>query len=197
MGTMIQKVKSVVVGLCMLAAFICLFTVFIPRHVTVTRSIVLGARRDSLQAYLEDLRQWPQWCTWMGTDSMVTRSFTSAGVGRQATVAWYPKGHPENKIFISILQSVPGDVRLFYQFKNLQPAGGGFALTAKRSGGRDSTFLQWSLDIKLRWYPWEKLSGIAMDKVWGASMKASLNRLKGGVYGEALPPSDDGEAGNK
>lgn len=188
-----QKVKSVVVGLCVLAAFICLFTAFIPRHVTVTRGITLGVRRDSLQAFLEDLQAWPEWCTWMGADSAVTREFTSAGPGRQATVAWYPKGHPENKIFISILQSDPGDVRLFYQFKNLLPAAGGFTLVAKK----DSTFLQWSLDIKLRWYPWEKLSGIAMDKVWGASMKESLNRLKSVVYHEALPPSDDDDPANK
>lgn len=190
-----QKIKSVIIGIGVLLAFLCLFTVFIPRHVTVTRGIVIGVRRDSLQAFLEDLHQWPRWCSWMGSDSAVTRAYTSATPSREATVTWYPKGHPEGKIFISILQSVPGDIRLFYQFKNLLPAGGGFTLTAKREDGRDSTFVQWSLDVRLRWYPWEKLSGIAMDKVWGASMGESLRRLKSQVYGEWVPPGDEDQEG--
>jgi hypothetical protein len=190
-----QKIKSVIIGICVLLVFLCLFTAFIPRHVTVTRGIVIGVQRDSLQAFLEDFHQWPRWCSWMGADSAVTRTFAAATATREATVTWYPRGHPENKIFISILQTVPGDVRLFYQFKNLLPASGGFTLTAKREGGRDSTFVQWSLNIRLRWYPWEKLSGIAMDKVWGSSMKESLDRLKSGVYGEALPVSPDDAQG--
>ncbi len=186
-----QKIKSVIIGICVLMAFLCLFTVFIPRHVTVTRGVVIGVRRDSLQTFLEDFHEWPRWCSWMGADSAVTRHYASATATREATVTWFPKGHPENKIFISILQTVPGDVRLFYQFKNLLPASGGFTLTEKREGGHDSTFVQWSLDIRLRWYPWEKLSGIAMDKVWGSSMKESLDRLKSQVYGEALPAGPD------
>ena len=186
-----QKIKSVIIGICVLLGFLCVFTLFIPRHVTVTRGIVIGVRRDSLQAFLEDFREWPRWCSWMGADSAVTRTFASATANREATVTWYPKGHPENKIFISILQTNPGDLRLFYQFKNLLPASGGFILTPKRENGRDSTFVQWSLEIRLRWYPWEKLSGIAMDKVWGSSMRESLDRLKSRVYGEALPVSPD------
>jgi len=190
-----QKIKSVIIGICILGVFLCAFTFFIPRHVTVTRGISIGVRRDSLQVFLEDLRAWPRWCSWMGADSVVTRSFTKPSPGREATVTWFPTGHPENKAFISILQTVPGNVRLFYQFKNLLPAGGGFTLTAKNGPGGDSTFLQWSLEVHLRWYPWEKLSGIAMDKVWGASMLESLRRLKSGVYGQAVVKDEDGDAG--
>lgn len=186
-----QKIKSVVIGICIALGILCLVTAFIPRHVTVTRDIVIGVRKDSLQAFLEDFQQWPSWCTWMGTDSAVSRLYTSATPTREATVTWYPKGHPESKMFISILQSVPGDIRLFYQFKNLLPAGGGFTLTSKKENGLDSTVIQWSLVVRLRWYPWEKLSGIAMDKVWGTSMKQSLDRLKSKVYGEAVEPDDD------
>ena len=178
-----QKLRSVLVGIVVLALFLGIFTLFMPRHVTVIRSVMLRAPRDSVQAFLEDLHQWPRWCTWMGTDSAVKRVYSP----KEQTVTWFPVGHPENKAFISILQSVPGDVRLFYQFKNLLPASGGFYLSRQK----DSTFLQWTLEVHLRWYPWEKLSGVALDKVWGHSMDESLRRLKSGVYGEPVPPAED------
>ena len=171
-----QKIKSFVIGLGILALFLCVFTFFIPRHVTVTRGIEIDAPRDSVQAMLEDLHEWPRWCTWLGKDSVVTRRFINPSPGKEATVTWFPNGQSYNKDFISILQAIPGDIRLYYQFNNLLPASGGFTLTSK--AGNHSTFVEWNLAIKLRWYPWEKLSGIAMDKIWGASMKESLKNLK-------------------
>jgi hypothetical protein len=170
-----DKVKSVIAGFCVLALFLCLFTLFIPRHVTMTRATEIHMPSDSLQAYLENLRAWPQWCSWMGADSVVTRRFEDATSTQEATVIWYPNGQNYNKNFISILQTNPGEIRLHYQFKNLLPATGGFILS---SNGKGSTFLQWKLEVKLRWYPWEKLSGIAMDKVWGKAMGESLKKLK-------------------
>lgn len=170
-----QKIKSFIAGVCILGIFLCVFTFFLPRHVTLARGAEIRVSRDSLQAFLEDLQQLPRWCTWMGADSVVTRKFIPASPGHEATVVWYPNGQPENKNLISILQSVPGSVRLYYQFRSLLPASGGFTLTSK---GKDLTFVEWTMEVKLRWYPWEKLSGIAMDKVWGSSMSQSLKQLK-------------------
>ena len=187
-----QKIKSFIIGLGVLAVFLCAFTFFIPGHVTVTRGIEIAAPRDSVQALLGDLHQWPRWCTWMGKDSVVTRKFISARPEREATVTWYPNGQPYNKDFISILQAIPGDIRLYYQFSNLLPASGGFTLTGKENG--KSTFVQWSLAIKLRWYPWEKLSGIAMDKIWGASMAGSLKNLKALCGDDSVTPDEENPA---
>jgi hypothetical protein len=188
-----DKVKSFIVGFCVLAFFLCLFTLFIPRHVTMARAVEIHMPADSLQAYLEDFHAWPQWCSWMGADSVVTRRFEEASATQEATVIWYPNGQSYNKNFISILQTNPGEIRLHYQFKNLLPATGGFTLTKK---DKNLTFLEWKLEVKLRWYPWEKLSGIAMDKVWGRAMGESLRKLKlvcrdSTSAGEADPESDN------
>ena len=188
-GNSMQKIKSVVVGMMVLAVFLSAFTLLIPRHVTITRGIEIPVPRDSLQAYLEDLPAWPAWCSWMGKDSIVTRKFINASPGNEATVTWFPTAQPYNKNFISILQAIPGEVRLYYQFGGLLPASGGFTLT----GNGGSTFLVWKLEVKLRWYPWEKLSGIAMDKVWGTSMAQSLKHLKAVMMHMPPPPDDNGE----
>lgn len=170
-----QHAKSFIVGLCILAAFLCLFTVFIPSHVTIMRALEINAPSDSIQAHLNNLEEWPAWNTWMGEDSVVTREYTKATPGKEASVTWFAKGQPATRNFIAILQEIPGEIRLHYQFKKMLPASGGFVLTAN---GKGQTFVQWKLEAKLRWYPWEKINGIAMDKVWGASMDVSLQKFK-------------------
>ncbi len=44
--------------------------------------------------------------------------------------------------------------------------------------GADSTTLQWYMDFKLRWYPWEKFSSLVFDKSYGGRMEQGLNNIK-------------------
>jgi len=41
-----------------------------------------------------------------------------------------------------------------------------------------TAYVQWQARVKLRWYPWEKLYGIVMDKVAGPGYDTALNGLK-------------------
>ncbi|HSU29099.1 MAG TPA: hypothetical protein VLJ68_12005 [Chitinophagaceae bacterium] len=42
----------------------------------------------------------------------------------------------------------------------------------------DSITVQWYIDFKLRWYPWEKFGSLVYEKVYGAPMEQGLNNLK-------------------
>ena len=42
----------------------------------------------------------------------------------------------------------------------------------------DSLTLQWYLDFKLGWYPWEKFSSLFYEKTYGAMMERGLSNLK-------------------
>jgi hypothetical protein len=44
----------------------------------------------------------------------------------------------------------------------------------------DSTHhtVQWYFDFHLRWYPWEKLASLLLEKVYGTRMAQSLERLR-------------------
>jgi hypothetical protein len=148
MGIGMLKLKSFLIGLIFLVLVLFAITLVIPRHITIAREANIAACPDSLQAFLEDLNQWPHWCTWK-------------------------KG-------VVLLPTAPGEVPLHYQFHGLLPATGGFSLTR---AGSDSTHLEWTVLVTLRWYPWEKMSGLAMDKILGASMDSSLRNLKA-LYGE-------------
>lgn len=42
----------------------------------------------------------------------------------------------------------------------------------------DSITIQWYLDFKLRWYPWEKFSSLLYEKMYGTQMEKGLTDLK-------------------
>ena len=42
----------------------------------------------------------------------------------------------------------------------------------------DSTTLQWYMDFKLRWYPWEKFKSLFYENIYGVQMEQGLWNLK-------------------
>ena len=38
--------------------------------------------------------------------------------------------------------------------------------------------VQWWMDFKLRWYPWEKFASLLFDKQYGTRLEIGLRRLK-------------------
>jgi len=43
--------------------------------------------------------------------------------------------------------------------------------------------VQWQMEQKVKWYPWEKFASITKDEMWGGSMEKSLDNLKNLVEG--------------
>ena len=41
-----------------------------------------------------------------------------------------------------------------------------------------SLTVQWYMDFKLRWYPWEKFSSLLFEKQYGTQMEIGLAKLK-------------------
>src|SRR5690606_40606695 len=44
--------------------------------------------------------------------------------------------------------------------------------------GSDSTVVQWYMDFKLKWYPWDKFSSLLMENAYGPAMEKGLQRLR-------------------
>ena len=42
----------------------------------------------------------------------------------------------------------------------------------------DSLSIQWYLDFKLRWYPWEKFRSLFYENIYGVQMEQGLSNLK-------------------
>jgi hypothetical protein len=48
--------------------------------------------------------------------------------------------------------------------------------------------VQWYMNFKLRWYPWEKFASLLFEKQYGTGMEQGLNKLKKLLESEARPP---------
>ena len=48
--------------------------------------------------------------------------------------------------------------------------------TIRHSG--DSLTLQWYMDFKLKWYPWEKFRSLFYENIYGVQMEQGLSNLK-------------------
>jgi len=42
----------------------------------------------------------------------------------------------------------------------------------------DSLTLQWYMDFKLKWYPWEKFRSLFYENIYGVQMEQGLHNLK-------------------
>lgn len=40
------------------------------------------------------------------------------------------------------------------------------------------TTVQWQMEQKVRWFPWEKFASITKDEIWGGAMEKSLDNLR-------------------
>jgi hypothetical protein len=38
--------------------------------------------------------------------------------------------------------------------------------------------VQWQMEQRVKWYPWEKFASITKDEIWGGAMERSLDNLK-------------------
>lgn len=80
---------------------------------------------------------------------------------------------------ISIISNKLGEVKAEFKSAGKNPVIGGWQ--AKSYNNSDSLTLQWHLDFKLKWYPWEKFFSLAYDKMYGTQMEQGLRNLKKNV----------------
>jgi hypothetical protein len=57
-----------------------------------------------------------------------------------------------------------------------RPVLNGFKFIKHAQG--DSVTLQWFMDFRLRWYPWEKFRSLFYENIYGVQMEQGLGNLK-------------------
>lgn len=140
-------------------------TLLLPSHVRVSRAINLYAGADSVLREVGDLSRWKSW--YPGFDTLELKEVTVTG-GRvtKATV--------KN---IQLQVTVSTDSLVTVQMKKgVQPVLNNWRLI--RYTHSDSLTLQNYMDFDFKWYPWERFSGLLVDRSYGQLMEDGLKRLK-------------------
>ena len=124
---------------------------------------------DSVLNQINDMNKWKEW--YPGFDTLVVVPLLSKD-GRLVS------GKLSSTV-ISITESNSEEIKAEFKSGNKNPVLSGWK--AKSYNNSDSLTLQWYLDFKLKWYPWDKFFSLAFDKMYGMQMEEGLRNLKKNV----------------
>ncbi len=154
-----MKLKGFLYVIVGFAVLIFLISLLMPSSVITSRSVTINAQPDSIMAQISDLNNWKNWHPFFKDNKSVSQ------VGD--TLKW-----DNNKLYI--LGVGKNDVKIYIQNGNGRPD----LNILKVSSGDPSTTVEWNGINYLKWYPWEKFSGIFLNSVVGPSYEKALAGLK-------------------
>lgn len=159
-------IKPILIGFAGLFAVITIISLLMPSQVTLVRSVTIRADRDSISRQVSDIGNWKNWHPGInGNCREVPASPGNADcniAGREYSIM---RSVDTAGIFHFILNT-PGQSVIHYRFYLTQPQ------------AEDGTELHWQVQTRLKWYPWEKFSGIFFSESAGPGYEQALQSLK-------------------
>jgi hypothetical protein len=152
-------------------------SLLLPSHVRISRAINIQAAPLKIWAQVDDMRRWKQWNPFFSQLDSGRIHYVDSINGRPVlmeiagtSVKWQEIKSDER---VAVLQK-EGKTSLINGWK---------CITGPSSG---STTLQWFMDFKLRWYPWEKFASLSFERSYGSRMEQGLKELKNIVEADRL-----------
>jgi len=143
----------------LLLSFVILFAIatavsaLIPSRVRISRAVNLG-KDQSVFALVRDTNRWKQWNPVFMNDSFIRA----------------------NPISIRPVQDSDTLITMELQQGQRQPILSGWEL--HRYPSTDTVTLQWYLDFRLKWYPWQKIGSLFYEGTYGSMLETGLANLK-------------------
>lgn len=169
----IKMFLFVIIGLGIMLTIIGLV---IPSSVKISRGIIVDA--DSIKVYqqLSDVKKWGEWMPWVTDDegALVQTSAVTNMPG--AFFKWKGLGK-NNSGTITLLTLSPNLITTKYELTEMNDSEGGFRIRTLPNN-LSQCEVQWFMEYKLKWYPWERFYGIFLDHIIGSSFDKGLQELK-------------------
>lgn len=147
-------------------------SLFFPSRVRISKAMNVLAPRQNIEALIADMGRWPEWNPFLDSVVVADMEFKTEGMNiegankQETSIRWIKRQEGE---WVAETQSETG-----------RPVTNGWQIIQYPDS--DSTTIQWYMDFKLRWYPWEKFSSLLLEKSYGPQMEEGLNRLRQSIY---------------
>ena len=139
------------------------FSLLIPSHVQISKALQIRTQPDSLWKVVDDFTTWKNWNTLFPGLSTEKADYSDSVLRTEnAEVKWKSR---EPDLRVALMQR-----------ENRKPILSGWRIT--NEGITDAITVHWYINIKLRWYPWEKFAGMLYEKTYGEKLLQGLNALK-------------------
>ncbi|MCL6524121.1 MAG: hypothetical protein K6T34_05605 [Thermoflavifilum sp.] len=177
---MIRWIKFLFIVLIGFVVFIFLFSLFLPSVGHTERAGVIQAPVDTVMSRLTNVYQLARWMQGWATDSAdagLQIQFTPTQPDGQACYSWSYLGRPGSGGKFCITHIVAHhQVDYQMRMKGLPPITGHFVVAPALDG--EHTWIKWTMDLQLGWWPWWKYYGVMLDRLVGPGMEHALGSLK-------------------
>lgn len=166
-------IKLLLLSLFSLAFVVTLISFFLPSHIRISRTVLIGAGKEVVMQELTDPVKWKDW--YPGADSLPL--YYEAGKIKGLVV----KKDPGLILIINGIKE--NEVSAFYdRGKNKKE----LHTTWRVFPEIDTNYVtvQWYVDFQMNWYPWEKFSSLIYLKYYGSQMESGLANLKNKLEGK-------------
>lgn len=168
--------KMFLTGLLFLALLFILFSFFIPSTVRISRVVEINAPAEKIYAAISDVNNWSKWMPWSGADSLfnINTNVTPNSIG--SSYSWNVKNDISKKGKIVIKELTAEEIITENELSgyNLSPG----SVKLHKDSSASFVLVEWKIKVQLKWYPWSKLKGIMLDKIYGPVLENGLGRLK-------------------
>ncbi|MCE3281382.1 MAG: hypothetical protein K0Q66_119 [Chitinophagaceae bacterium] len=158
-----RLLKLAVISVIVIFVIVTAITSLLPSNVLVSRAIDVRTHTGNIREQVFHLDKWPGWFTDAG-GTPAKASFDSANNTLDMAGTKITAEHATDSSYVTAWKGKADMQSTFHIIDHHLP---------------DSVItIQWQVEQKIKWYPWEKLASITKDEIWGGAMEKSLGNLK-------------------
>jgi hypothetical protein len=141
-------IKLGIISVIVFAILISGFSLFFPSHIRISKAVNINADRTIVAQQVKDTANWKKW--YPGADSV--------------------------QLVVTITSATDSVVTADSKIAGQRKAVSGWNIFD--AGVPNTITVQWYMDFHLGWLPWEKFSGLLLEKRYGPVMEKGLENLK-------------------
>ena len=165
---LVKPLKAFLFGASGLFIMATLLSLLIPSNIKVSRVDIINAPAGKVYAQIADIRNWKNWHPAFKQEG---DKINFAVDGRSCDII-----NTNRTTHLAITSADSVSVKFILQAKGENDIKNEINITTLPT--QPGTQVEWRSFTKLKWYPWEKVYGIFIDKLTGPSYESALKGLK-------------------
>ena len=150
-----RLIKLAILSFIFLFLVATAFSLMIPSHIRISKAANFHvSQKQNLLASIKDQDRWKEWHPAVKNDSLQ----------RMKTIAVTMQNRSDSEVVVQMQQGKKAPVISGWKFHEYPNA--------------DSLTLQWYMDFRLKWYPWQKFGSLFYENTYGRMMEEGLTNLK-------------------
>lgn len=167
-----RVIKLAVLSFIILFLVITGISLFIPATIHISRASDINCTKDSIKSLISDPLKWKEWYPGGDTLDILYVAGEAKGLILDSAYGIHIGEVTDSTVtIIEVGEVSKANTRM------------GFKLLPGRN--ETNNVLQWYMDFKLKWYPWDKFKSLFFENIYGPHLEQGLANLKSKCEGTA------------